>query len=258
MKNAIIYTLAFVVINLIASTIVEGISLLIAGQSEPITSTKLIIMAVLSSLTTIGVFTFLKWADVSRRYLLTRPWGVVFWCAIAACGVLIPSLCLQEAMPELPNLMSSEFEMIMGERWGYLAIGILAPIAEELVFRGAVLRALLRWNRTNHWVSIGFSALAFALVHANPAQMPHAFLTGLLLGWLYYRSGSIIPGVAFHWVNNSIAYIMYNLYPDPDIHLIDVLGSQRSVAAAFVFSLFILLPALFQLNLLLKRTPTHQ
>lgn len=94
MKNAIIYTLAFVVINLIASTIVEGISLLIAGQSEPITSTKLIIMAVLSSLTTIGVFTFLKWADVSRRYLLTRPWGVVFWCAIAACGVLIPSLCL--------------------------------------------------------------------------------------------------------------------------------------------------------------------
>lgn len=255
MKNAIVYVLAFVVISLIASTIVQGIPMLIVGQRVPLTSTMLIVAAVLSSLTTIGVFLFLQWADVSRRYLLTRPWGVMFWCGIAACGVMVPSLCLQEVMPELPNYMSSEFDMIMGDRWGYFAIGILAPIAEELVFRGAVLRALLRWNRMNHWLCIGFSALAFALVHANPAQMPHAFLAGLLLGWLYYRTGSIIPGMVFHWVNNSLAYILYNLYPDPNIRMVDILGSQRHVAAAVLFSLFILLPALYQLNLRMKRAP---
>ena len=155
-------------------------------------------------------------------------------------------------MPELPNFMTEEFDMILKDRWGYLAVGLLAPIAEELVFRGAVLRSLLRWN-ANHWLCIGLSALAFALVHGNPAQMPHAFIIGLLLGWLYYRTGSIIPGVAYHWMNNSIAYIMYNLYPDPDIHLIDILGSQRTVAAACLFSLFILLPALYQLHLRMKR-----
>lgn len=253
MKNAIVYILAFVVISLVSSTIVQGIAMLMAGQAVPTTSTMLIITSVLSSLTAMGVFLFLRWADVSRRYLLTCPWAVVFWCAMAACGALVPSLCLQDAMPELPNIMSSEFDMIMGDRWGYVAIGILAPIAEELVFRGAVLRSLLRWNRTNHWVSIGLSAVAFALVHINPAQMPHAFLAGLLLGWLYYRSGSIVPGVAFHWVNNSIAYIIYNMYPDPDLRLVDILGSQRSVAAAVVFSLFILLPALYQLHLRLRR-----
>lgn len=104
MKNAIVYILAFVVISLIASTIVQGIPTLIAGHRVPLTSTMLIVAAVLSSLTTIGVFVFLRWADVSRRYLLTRPWDVMFWCGIAACGVLVPSLCLQEAMPELPNL----------------------------------------------------------------------------------------------------------------------------------------------------------
>lgn len=253
MKNAIIYVFAFLIINLIASTIVQGLTKLITHQEVTMTSTLLIIAMTLSSLTTLGVFIFLKWANVSRSYLLTRPWAVLCWCCIAACGAVIPSLCLQESMPELPNFMTEEFDMILKDRWGYLAVGLLAPIAEELVFRGAVLRSLLRWN-ANHWLCIGLSALAFALVHGNPAQMPHAFIIGLLLGWLYYRTGSIIPGVAYHWMNNSIAYIMYNLYPDPDIHLIDILGSQRTVAAACLFSLFILLPALYQLHLRMKRS----
>jgi membrane protease YdiL (CAAX protease family) len=93
----------------------------------------------------------------------------------------------------------------------------------------------------------------FALIHFNPAQMPHAFIIGLLLGWMYYRTGSILPGVVFHWVNNSVAYVLYNLYPDPKMKLIDFFGTQRAVGAAVLFSLFILLPALFQLNLRLRR-----
>jgi len=102
-------------------------------------------------------------------------------------------------------------------------------------------------------VAIAFSAFFFALIHANPAQMPHAFLIGLLLGWLYYRTDSVVPGVVYHWVNNTVAYVVYNLYPDPNIHLIDIFGSQRGVAAAVLFSLFILLPALYQLNLRLRK-----
>jgi membrane protease YdiL (CAAX protease family) len=128
----------------------------------------------------------------------------------------------------------------------------LAPLAEELVFRGAVLRALLRWN-SRHWVGISISALLFALIHMNPAQMPHAFLIGLLLGWMYYRTDSIVPGVVYHWVNNTVAYVLFNLYPDPDLTLMDLFGSQQRVLMALGFSLCIFLPALFQLNLRLKK-----
>ena len=74
-----------------------------------------------------------------------------------------------------------------------------------------------------------------------------------MLGWLYYRTDSVVPGIVLHWVNNSIAYVVYNLYPDPDMQLIDLFGSQRHVAAAVVFSLFILLPALYQLHLRMKK-----
>ena len=195
----------------------------------------------------------MRWTQVSRSYVRSRPWAVLFWCALAAAGAVIPSTWLQEQMPELPNFAEQEFDMILKDRWGYLAVGLLAPVCEELVFRGAVLRSLLRWAG-HHWVAIAISALLFALVHANPAQMPHAFVIGLLLGWLYYRTDSVVPGVVYHWVNNSIAYVVYNLYPDPSLRLIDILGgSQRSVAAAVLFSLFILLPSLYQLNLRLRK-----
>ena len=140
----------------------------------------------------------------------------------------------------------------MKDRMGYFVIGLLAPLTEEMVFRGAVLRSLLQWKQ-NPWVGIVISAILFALIHMNPVQMPHAFLVGLLLGWMYYRTDSIIPGVVYHWVNNTVAYVMYNLYPDPDMTLMDLFGSQRAIMMALVFSLCIFLPSLYQLNMRLKK-----
>ena len=254
MKKAIIYTLAFLAIQLIGSTIVLGIMMLIEGKSVQMTAPMMIVAMTLSAVTTLGVFLYLHWAEVSRNWLQTRPWTVLIWCCVAALGTIIPSEWLQEQLPELPDLMEPEFDMILKDRWGYCAIGLLAPVAEELVFRGAVLRALLAWSK-NHWGMIVLSALFFALVHGNPVQMPHAFLIGLLLGWMYWRTGSIIPSIAFHWVNNSVAYVMYNLYPYPSLKLADLLGgSQRHVLMAVAFSLLILLPALYQLHLQMKKS----
>jgi membrane protease YdiL (CAAX protease family) len=84
--------------------------------------------------------------------------------------------------------------------------------------------------------------------------MPHAFAVGLLLGWMYWRTGSILPGVAYHWANNSVAYVLYNLYPDPDMKLTDLFkGSHLHVMMALGFSLLIVLPALYQLHLWMRR-----
>jgi hypothetical protein len=252
MKNAIIYTLAFAVIQLIVPYLTTTAYRLIGGAEPAMNITTMIISMTVSSIIIMSLFLYFRWAEVSRSYVRSRPWAVLFWCALAAAGAVIPSSFLQELMPELPNLVEEEFDMILRNRWGYFAVGLLAPVCEELVFRGAILRALLHWT-PRHWGAIAISALLFALIHANPAQMPHAFIIGLLLGWLYYRTDSIVPGIVYHWINNSIAYIGYNLYPDPSLKLIDLFGSQRNVAAAVLFSLFILLPALYQLYLRLKK-----
>lgn len=253
MKKAISYTLIFIGIQIIGGAVITNLWSLIAGNSDK-TAAMLITTTGVIGLLTIVIFLWTRYAEVSPTWLRTRPWTVLSWSVIAALGALIPSAWIQEQMPELPNIAEQEFGTIMGTPWGYLVIGLLAPLSEEIVLRGAILKELLKSEKLSTWTAIAISALLFALVHMNPAQMPHAFIIGLLLGWMYYRTGSILPGVAYHWANNSVAYVMYALYPDPDMKLIDIFkGSEQHVYMALGFSLLILLPALYQLHLWMRR-----
>ena len=247
MKNALIYTVIFGAIQVVVSFMVQGVWMLVMGKDQVMNATGMIITMALFSIITMAVFLMAKWSVVSRHWVRTRPWFVLFWCVVAALGALVPSVWLQEHMPELPNLVEGEFDMIMKDRMGYFVVGLLAPLAEEMVFRGAILRSLLRW-KSNPWIGIVISAILFAVIHMNPAQMPHAFLIGLLLGWMYWRTDSIVPGVVYHWVNNTVAYILYNIYPNPDLTLVELFGSEQKVWMALGFSLLIFLPSLYQLN----------
>ena len=253
MKKALIYLVAFVGIQLIAGAVIQLAYILLKGQGAVVDATGLIITTALADVATLLLFLLLRWAEVSRHWVRTRPWTVLFWCVLAAFGAIIPSTFIQEQMPELPNWVEDEFELIMGNRFGYFVIGLMAPLVEELVFRGAILRALLRW-KSNPWVGIIISAIIFSAVHMNPVQMPHAFLIGILLGWMYYRTDSIVPGVVYHWVNNTIAYVLYAFYPDPDMEVIDLFGGNLKIELmAVLFSLCILVPSIIQLNLRMKK-----
>lgn len=253
MKKAISYLLIFVGLQLLGGAIFDVAWKYLSGSSD-MTAAKLIATTTVISVITIAVFLLTRWTVVSPNWIRTRPWIVLTWSCVAALGAIIPSTWLQEQMPELPNIIENEFDMILQNRWGYLTIGLLAPFSEELVFRGAILKSLLSSSRLSTWGAIALSAFLFALIHMNPAQMPHAFVIGLLLGWMYWRTGSILPGVAYHWVNNSVAYVLYNVYPDPNLKLIDFFkGSETNVYMALGFSLLILIPAIYQLHLWMRR-----
>lgn len=221
-------------------------------------------IVVLYSLVTIALFVGLKWSPVSRTYLKSKPWGVIFWVVCLALGTILPLEWIYEKVQlTMPEQTEQLFEGVMKEPWGYAAIGLLVPVAEELVFRGGILRKLLqifsindegKTTNAGHWCAIAISALIFGAMHLNAAQGVHAFLIGLLLGWMYYRTRSIIPSIAFHWVNNSVAYIMYNVMPQMnDGKLIDLFhGSNKMMYMGLAFSLCILIPSIFQLATRLK------
>lgn len=252
MKKAICYTLVFIAIQWVAMGVVQGLSLLLSGTAAAVDATTgLVVALAVSNVAVLAVFLWRRWTPLSPRWLLTRPWGVLVWTAVASLGMAIPFTWLQEHLPALPNWVETEMRDILSNYWGYAVIGLLAPLAEEVVFRGGVLRALL--GRMRPWTAIAVSALLFSLVHGNPAQMPYAFVAGLLLGWMFWRTGSILPGVVYHWINNSMAYIIFRIYPD-DVTLADVFGGERNALLAAGFSLMILLPALWQLHLLMRRS----
>jgi membrane protease YdiL (CAAX protease family) len=253
MKKALSYLLIFIGLQIVGGGIITALWNVITGNSDK-TAAMLITTTGVVAVITISIFLWARYAEVSPKWLRTRPWTVLAWSVVASMGAIIPSIWIQEQMPELPNFVEQEFDTILGTPWGYLTIGLLAPLSEEIVLRGAILKELLKSEKLGVWAAITISALMFALIHMNPVQMPHAFLIGLLLGWMYWRTGSILPGVAYHWANNSIAFVMYAFYPNPDMKLIDLFkGSEMHVYMALGFSLLILLPALFQLNLWMRR-----
>jgi len=79
----------------------------------------------------------------------------------------------------------------------------LAPICEELAFRGHLLTAL--GLRLGPGAAIGASAAAFATMHLDPVRLPGLLFLGALYAWLTWRSGSIYPAILAHAVNNAAA-----------------------------------------------------
>ena len=227
------------------------------ANADNIGITALIISNVVSSLLTIIIFLKAKWTLWARDYLATRPWGVVFWVIILSFGLIIPTMWLQEELHlEMPKEMEELFTSVCSTPYGYFTLAVLAPWAEEVVFRGAILRKLLEiFSHQMHWVAIVISAIIFGAVHMNMAQGVNAFVLGLLLGWMFYRTGSIFPGIVLHWANNTIAYILVRLRPDlSDASLTDICGGDENKVLLYVgFSMLIVIPAIFQLFIRMKK-----
>lgn len=94
---------------------------------------------------------------------------------------------------------------------GLLLAGILAPVAEELFFRGFIFGGLLR--PIGFWGATAVSALVFAIVHMQVATVLPIFALGWLLAWLYHRTQSLWPPILVHATYNSIALIAAFAYP---------------------------------------------
>lgn len=84
-----------------------------------------------------------------------------------------------------------------------LAVSIVGPVFEELLFRGVILRGLLA--RMAPAKAILLSALLFGIAHLDVYQFVTALIVGLPLGWLYVRFRSIVPGAFLHAAINSLS-----------------------------------------------------
>jgi len=153
------------------------------------------------------------------RLRMARP----KWIGI---GMVLPLLLLPLAMtlqsylhwffPELPDRIKETLAPMSNSDvsvFKLLAVFALLPaICEELAFRGFILSGFSRNGRTG--VAIVFSALLFGVMHMIPQQVFNAFLLGMVLGLIALRSGSILPGVLFHFVNNAMGVLAERIPPE--------------------------------------------
>lgn len=174
------------------------------------------------------------WSPVSFAYL-------VYTIFIYAATVVLIDFVMP-ILPEIPDFLEDTFDVLQAGWLGILCIAVLGPILEELLFRGAITRVLL--EKYSPAKAVIISALIFGIFHINPAQVVSAFLIGLLLAWLYYKTASLIPCILVHILNNSLSVYLSLNYPevettadlfyDKNMYILFVAGALLLFALMFI------------------------
>lgn len=112
--------------------------------------------------------------------------------------------------------MDSPLELIAN----LVLIALMPAIGEELVFRGVVQQQLLR-RIQQPWVALVLTAIIFSFIHFQFEGFLPRLLLGLLLGWLYWRTGNFWVPVTAHFANNAAQVIGQYLY-HRDISTVDL------------------------------------
>jgi membrane protease YdiL (CAAX protease family) len=140
------------------------------------------------------------------------PVGGLMCVILAIVGTLALGFCSEAVtnlLPDMPKQLEDLMRSLTGGNFivNFITVSIFAPVCEEWLCRGMVLRGLLCKSRIKPFWAIIISALFFALIHFNPWQAVPAFLLGCLFGYVYYKTGSLKLTMLMHFTNNTFALV---------------------------------------------------
>jgi membrane protease YdiL (CAAX protease family) len=166
--------------------------------------------------TTTFIILFLGARFTGSPYREIFPFRRFHWLNVPA--ILLSLVALQFLMNEISvnldrvlpppgwfmELFNRLFESDFGIWGGIVRVVVLAPVVEELIFRGVIFSGFTK-NFRPVWAVI-LSALLFALFHLNPWQLGPTFLLGLLLGFVRLRTGSLLAAIFTHALHNGMIF----------------------------------------------------
>lgn len=199
------------------------------------------IYTLVSGLITIAVVLavyLIRRKPLSEALWLCRVDGRTLWtgAAVAPGLFLVVSLVLAvlpEEWTESYNEAASSIST--ASLVGFLAVVAVAPVVEELIFRGLMVNRLSRVMPG--WLAVVLAAAVFGACHGHPVWFGYAFVLGCVFGFIDLRAGSIWPSILGHMVFNSFSQIL-NLLPQSEE------GTETLIALGVIFVLAILLPIL--------------
>lgn len=128
--------------------------------------------------------------------------GVLTICAVLGLNMLLQLLDLTQKSGSYQAVQENQFSAYF--LLGMVCYGLIAPVAEELFFRGIVYGWMRRMM--DRKLAMVFSALLFGLYHMNMVQGIYGMLMGCLMVYAYEYFGSFIAAVAIHITANMLAY----------------------------------------------------
>jgi membrane protease YdiL (CAAX protease family) len=142
---------------------------------------------------------------IERLGIRRFPWKDIGWMAAAILAYLIFAALYVSIVgePEQEDIAEG-FGAIPVQ---VFLIVIAAPISEEVCFRGMLFGGLR--ERLNKWWAAAIAGAVFGLLHAltGLSAVPPLMMFGFILCLLYEETGSIVPGILLHMLNNSVALL---------------------------------------------------
>jgi membrane protease YdiL (CAAX protease family) len=214
--------------------LLSGLLINLSGRFVPLIDEYSILLNYVLSFGTFFFVVRFLW-QINRLDTQKVPLAVYLIILPALLSLLFLTEALVSLIP-MPQYIKDLFSgMISLDLKGYLTVGIAAPILEELIFRGLILKGLLQ--RYHAKKAIIWSAVIFGVIHLNPWQFVPAFIIGLFIGWIYWKTQSIWPGIVIHFVNNSFSFYVGYRFQDINTTFSELLGG----GAIYIFSLLIAL-----------------
>ncbi len=114
----------------------------------------------------------------------------------------------ESQMDILKNLLTADHLVLLT----LIHVGLVPSVCEEILFRGYVQRSLEKsWGI---WAAIIIGGLLFGFFHVRLTQVIPLAVIGMLLTWIVWKSNSIFPAMAGHFVNNGGSVLMASIYPE--------------------------------------------
>lgn len=203
-KKTIVALILWFILQLLGG-IPSGIAQLKGGNFALMLAIGLLASQVIEIL----LFWLLKYFKPSEMVKPVPEWPVFLMSLPLGFAVLYAVNLL--AMPfDIPDLTAKYMKDICNYTTGFLAVAIVGPISEEILMRRIVLNEM-REATGKVWGGILISAALFAIIHFNPIQIVFAFPAGILLGWLYCKTESLLVPICVHILNNSFAFLTIRL-----------------------------------------------
>ncbi len=146
-----------------------------------------------------------------KQHLNGRSFAYAALIIIAFRVMFDNSLTLWIIDIPVPDFINEAFEKLFASPIILiLSVTVIAPIYEEILFRGILLKGMAK--KINPTIALVASALLFAIMHMNIPQGINAFLLGLVIGFIYLRTGSIYLSIFAHFINNLLAISLSSLF----------------------------------------------
>ncbi|MGN0637155.1 MAG: lysostaphin resistance A-like protein [Huintestinicola sp.] len=113
----------------------------------------------------------------------------------------------------------------------YIYICLLGPILEELIFRGVLLEGLRKYGNL---FGIIMSAVMFGLMHQNIAQCLPAVSIGLVWGYIAVKSGSLLPSILLHILNNTMSAVLLVVIQSVNINDLSNMAALLNVSVSLM------------------------